>query len=208
MTKKHLSSLVLNERARQVSDKEPEFDEDEPQSQISLDEELLNIDLFGPMSYRVTMLFKAYLDKLIRTYKGLPQAPKEPITVVINSRGGDATQGLAIYDLIRTCGVKIRTITLGEADSAAMVIFLAGHERLIHKNAHLLFHRTDGEPGNSRRVCESFINQLITLDKRYNKIVLDNSKLTRAQLNRLGRLEKFITAEEAVKFGLAHGIIE
>ena len=62
------------------------------------------------------------------------------ITVRINSRGGDVQEGWAIYDLLTTSGKRIKTIGEGKVYSIATIIFLAGSEREIMKNADGLIH--------------------------------------------------------------------
>ena len=62
------------------------------------------------------------------------------IIVRINSRGGDVQEGWAIYDLLTTSGKKITTIGEGKIYSIATIIFLAGSQRKIMKNADGLIH--------------------------------------------------------------------
>lgn len=50
----------------------------------------------------------------------------ESIDVLINSPGGEINAGLAMFDAIRTCGVKIRTICIGRGFSMGAVLFAAG----------------------------------------------------------------------------------
>jgi ATP-dependent protease ClpP protease subunit len=64
----------------------------------------------------------------------------DSITVRINSRGGDVQEGWAIYDLLTNSGKKIKTIGEGKVYSIATIIFLAGTERLMLKNADGLIH--------------------------------------------------------------------
>jgi ATP-dependent protease ClpP protease subunit len=62
------------------------------------------------------------------------------ITVRINSRGGDVQEGWTIHDLLTTSGKKIKTIGEGKIYSIATVIFLAGSEREIMRNADGIIH--------------------------------------------------------------------
>ena len=62
------------------------------------------------------------------------------ITVRINSRGGDVQSGWAIYDLLLNSGKKIKTIGEGKVYSIATIVFLAGEEREMIKNADGLIH--------------------------------------------------------------------
>jgi len=62
------------------------------------------------------------------------------ITVKINSRGGDVQAGWTIYDLLSNSGKKIKTIGEGKVYSIATIVYLAGEEREIMKNADGLIH--------------------------------------------------------------------
>jgi ATP-dependent Clp protease protease subunit len=62
------------------------------------------------------------------------------IIVKINSRGGDVQEGWTIYDLLVNSGKKIKTIGEGKIYSIATIIFLAGTEREMLKNADGLIH--------------------------------------------------------------------
>ena len=62
------------------------------------------------------------------------------ITVRINSRGGDVQEGWAIHDLLVNSGKKIKTIGEGKVYSIATIVFLAGTEREMMKNADGLIH--------------------------------------------------------------------
>jgi ATP-dependent protease ClpP protease subunit len=62
------------------------------------------------------------------------------ITIKINSRGGDVQEGWAIYDLLTSSGKNITTIGEGKIYSIATIIFLAGTDREIMKNADGLIH--------------------------------------------------------------------
>jgi ATP-dependent Clp protease protease subunit len=62
------------------------------------------------------------------------------ITVKINSRGGDVQEGWAIYDLLTNSGKTIKTIGESKVYSIATIVFLAGSEREMMKNADGLIH--------------------------------------------------------------------
>jgi len=68
--------------------------------------------------------------------------PSKLITVYVNSPGGDADSGFAIYDAMRFVKAPIRTICSGLAASAAVPIFLGGRKgmRFSWPNSRFLFH--------------------------------------------------------------------
>jgi ATP-dependent protease ClpP protease subunit len=68
---------------------------------------------------------------------GLGELGPEGLRVVINSPGGNADEGLAIFDYLRSLNIKITTEVIGCAGSIASVIFMAGDVRKIHPNSTL-----------------------------------------------------------------------
>lgn len=186
-----------------------ETGDDENFSAVVLDESLLNVDLFGQVNEKMVLNFKRYFLKLLKLYQGLGK--KDPITITINSSGGNASDGLAIFDVIRSCKVPVTTIALGSAESAALIIFLSGSMRRVHKNALLLTHETYENDLGKTQTAHSLVvagKQLLVLDKLISKIILETSKMKPGTLEKFKKKEKFITAEEAVKYGLAHEIIK
>jgi len=136
----------------------------------------------------------------------------KPITVVVNTEGGLAYQGLAIYDLIRNSGLNFRTVILGEVASAGLVVALAGQERWMYKHASLKFHATAmqfAEPQKGLEQHEEDVQRgwKNVVNKLYDEITIVNSKLTTRQIHKLENQEICLTAERALKLGLVHKII-
>lgn len=65
---------------------------------------------------------------------------KEPIELYLSSFGGDAYEGLAIYDAIVACDCEIRIIASGKIMSAAFLIFLAGDVRIASDHTRFMMH--------------------------------------------------------------------
>jgi ATP-dependent Clp protease protease subunit len=64
----------------------------------------------------------------------------KPITLLINSPGGDIYAGNAIYDAVKASKAKVTGVVIGHAMSAAATIFQACSRRIMTKNSRLLFH--------------------------------------------------------------------
>src|SRR3989344_9685570 len=67
------------------------------------------IDIFCKIDRNAVLMMQAIIEEL----KG-SKVRERPVTVVVNTDGGLAFQGLAIYDLVKNSGLKFRTIVLGE----------------------------------------------------------------------------------------------
>lgn len=75
----------------------------------------------------------------------------EDITVInlfIDSMGGDLSSAMKLIDVIRMSRIPVRTIAWGNLASAALMIFMAGHERVISVNCSVLSHYASMQIGN------------------------------------------------------------
>lgn len=122
------------------------------------------------------------------------------VDVEISSPGGDVFAGSEIYSALRSSDKHIRINITGIAASAASVVATAGDEILMSPTAQLMIH--NARLGNGKQneqtktVTESLINAYAV-----------KSKLTREELARLMDKETYITAGQAVKYGLADGFM-
>jgi len=205
---------MKNELPRKQDEDEDEDNEEASSDKTDIvlfDNRLNNIDFLGGVNIESLRQFKVALKKLEEKSKNRKiKNPKAKKTITICSLGGDSTCGLAIYNLIRSSSLPIQTIALGFVASAGLIIFLAGRERLIYEDTILLLHKSKPVLKESSSSLETKIalGQLGVIEKKYRSIVLGNSALSARQLNELERWEKYITAQEAVKLGLAHEVIK
>ncbi len=193
--------------------KSPAIDDDSQANLVVSDIKTRRIDVFCKINQQAALHVQSILEEMKK--RGVSNGKERKVTVVINSRGGEALQGLAIYDLLRSSGFRIRTIALGEVASSGLAIMLAGHERAMYRNAILNFHQTatEFEIGKSIRVLrqgeiEAERAQTRIVDALYAKITLENSRISLRQLKALERREAYVTAEQALKMGFVHELIE
>lgn len=143
-------------------------------------------------------------DKLMRDLDELANAKE--LTIRINSGGGSAFAGFAIFELIRAHGAKVTTYIDGVAASAASIIAMAGDRIVMGTGAMMMVHnpwtRVEGEAKDLReaadvldRVGESLIN---VYSARTGK--------SRDELRDMLNKTTWMTAEEAVSFGFANEI--
>jgi len=133
--------------------------------------------------------------------------------VRINSRGGDVQEGWAIHDLLVSSGKKIRTVGEGKIYSIATIIFLAGVEREIMKNADGLIHNPfippytladQYEAGDLEKIAES-------LKQEEAKILNFYAERTGTEKERLADYmsrDTKLSAEDMLTLGFATKIIE
>ena len=138
------------------------------------------------------------------------------IEVEIRSNGGSVSHGFDIYDQLRNSGKKI--ITKGyRVNSIASVIFLAGDERYLSKNAEFIIHNPwlsaeslGGIPltaSTLEEIADDVRQSEEKLYKFYTKVLkLSDSK--RLELKDLMDKDSDIGSEKAIELGFAHGVID
>jgi ATP-dependent Clp protease protease subunit len=134
----------------------------------------------------------------------LKEAPQHHTIVVrINSFGGDAFEGVAIYNLLVKDGRKIRTVIDGAAISAASIIAMAGSERYIAENAMLMIHDpwtvAMGNAEDMRSQADSLDMIADALCKTYER----RSNKSFAECREMMRAETWMGAKEALSMGFA-----
>lgn len=135
------------------------------------------------------------------------------ITVRINSRGGDVQEGWTIHDLLVNSGKKIRTVGEGKIYSIATIIFLAGEEREMMKNADGLIHNPFIPPYTLADQYEStdLLKIAETLQQEEEKILEFYVERTGSPKDKLAEYMKEdtkLSAEDMLSLGFATKIIE
>jgi len=136
----------------------------------------------------------------------------DSLTVYINSVGGDAREGFAIRDYLRSQGKPVTTIAEGKVYSIASVIFLAGDndKRFVRPHAEILIHNpfppfgTHGDADEHEKALialRSLEDELANFYATYTSLSFERAK-------ELMTTETRIKGEEAVSLGFASGIME
>jgi len=133
------------------------------------------------------------------------------ISIYINSPGGSFTALTAIYDTIRYIKPDVSTICLGQAASAAAVLLAAGTpgKRFALPNSRIIIHQpaTEGTYGQSSDI-EIQANEILRLRALLEKMIADASGKDIAEVSRDIERDKFLTAEQAVEYGLIDQVFE
>lgn len=128
--------------------------------------------------------------------------PEDPITILINSEGGETEHGLAIYDTIRNLKCPVHGIVAGSAESIAAWILQACDVRKIHKNAYLMIHDGDGPKTKftkeQDRVCRD-----ILLHRIQEKV----PGYKASDLQRMLDKDTFLWPNEALALGLVDEVL-
>lgn len=133
----------------------------------------------------------------------------KPIKIFINSPGGSADDGFAIYDMIRFVRPRVRIISAGLSASAATVILMAAQkeDRLALPNARIMIHqpsiRSFGAAEDLRRTAE----QILKLRQRINELYAEETGQPLDKVSDDTDRDFWMTAEEAVEYGLIHQVV-
>ena len=137
------------------------------------------------------------------------QDPEAPVTLYINSPGGEVQSGLALYDVMRAVSCTIRTVCLGMAASMAALLFIAGDEREILPHSRIMIHDPlIGEgAGGSALSGKARADDLMRIRDITAGIIARHSGMSLERVFELTASDTYFEAKEAVEAGLADRII-
>ncbi len=138
------------------------------------------------------------------------QDAKKDIKLYINSPGGAVTSALAIYDTLQYVKCDIATICTGLAASAAALLLTAGTKgkRFMLPNSEAMLHQImGGVQGQASEIAIS-AKHILKLKKRLNKILAHHTGRNLQQVEKDTDRDFYLTAQDAVKYGLVDKIIE
>ena len=128
------------------------------------------------------------------------------LEIHINSEGGDAFEGTAIYNLLKAAPIKKIGIVDGRAFSAATFILMACDERIMNTGTTLLVHNAwtiaIGNADDLRAVADD-LDKLMEANR---KIFLGKCSLSEDELIALMKEEKMLTPKEALAYGFVDKI--
>lgn len=133
---------------------------------------------------------------------------KKKITIRLNSEGGSVTEALAIVGRIRASSCKITIEGYGLIASAATMILAAGHNRKISKYASFMHHESAYSVSGKHTEVTDQVIQMEKEEKLWAQWMAELSKKDyKFWYNKGKRKDYFITAEQAVEFGVADEVI-
>ena len=137
------------------------------------------------------------------------QDPDKDIQFYINSPGGSVTAGMAIYDTMQYIKCDVATITIGMAASMGAFLLSAGTKgkRMALPNAEIMIHQPSA--GTQGQITDMAIHlkRLQVIKERMNKIMAENTGRTIEEVTAACERDNFMSAEEALEFGLIDKVI-
>lgn len=135
---------------------------------------------------------------------------KEPITLVINSQGGDEHCGRAIAGMIssmRKAGASLNTVGFGDVQSAAVLIFAAGEKRSLSKLASVFVHESSQEGDGNASFFKKTAKQMEVAEKFWCDALASFTGTESKIWEKLHESEVYLSPEEALKLNLATELI-
>ena len=132
------------------------------------------------------------------------------IALYINSPGGMAYAGMAIYDVIQHVRPDVSTICVGMGMSAAAMVLAGGApgKRLALPNARIMIHQGSAGTRGAPSDMEIQLREVLALTRRMAEIIAHHSGRSADQVARDIDRDYFMTPVEAMEYGLIDGIVE
>ena len=138
------------------------------------------------------------------------QDPKKDIHIYINSPGGSVTAGLAMYDTMQFLTCDVNTYCIGICASMGAVLLTAGTKgkRFCLPNSHVMIHQVSGGAQGTASDVERTVEFMYGLKGKLNKILAHHTGKTEKQVEKDADRDNYMSAEEAVKYGLVDKVLE
>ena len=136
--------------------------------------------------------------------------PSKDISLYINSPGGSVTAGMAIYDTMQYIKPDVSTICIGMAASMGAFLLAGGTKgkRKALPNAEILIHQPLGGAQGQATEIEIAAKHIIRTKERMNRLLAENTGKTYEELVRDTDRDNWMTAQEAVEYGLIDSVVE
>jgi ATP-dependent Clp protease protease subunit len=153
---------------------------------------------------------KDLAERTIRQLLLLDSENDNPIRLFIDSPGGDADAGFAIFDMIRYVKSPVWAIGMGLVASAAAIIQLASpkERRVGLSNSHYLIHQPLSGIRGVATDIEIHARELEKLREKINKLIAAETGSALENVEKDTDRDFWMNAEEAVKYGLISRIIQ
>lgn len=136
--------------------------------------------------------------------------PKKDIKLYINSPGGSVYDGFAIYDTMQYIAPDVQTIGIGVQASMGAFLLSSGAKgkRFVLPNSRIMIHQPSSGTQGKITDQEISLREGIYLKQRLNEILAKNTGQKIETIEKDTDRDRWMGAEEAVKYGIADAVIE
>ena len=141
------------------------------------------------------------------------EAPYDPITFYISTYGGSADEMFSIYDMMSVTKTKceIETIGLGKVMSAGTLLLAAGTKgkRKVGRHCRIMIHAVAAGSSGELHDIENEVKSIKHIQELYISALSKETHMTKRMIQKLldRKVNVYLTAEEAVEYGIADEII-
>jgi ATP-dependent Clp protease protease subunit len=135
--------------------------------------------------------------------------PDKDISLYINSPGGSAYAGMAIYDAIQYVKPEVQTVCVGMGMSAAAMILCGGApgKRFALPNAKIMIHQGSGGFRGTPADIQIAAREILDTTKRMAEIISRHTGQPVSQVMRDIDRDRFMAPEEAIEYGLIDSVM-
>ncbi len=135
--------------------------------------------------------------------------PDKDISLYINSPGGSVSAGMAIYDTMQFIKPEVSTLCTGMAASMGAFLLAAGAKgkRFSLPNSRIMIHQPSGGAQGQASDIEIQAREILYLRERLNGILAEKTGQTVEQIARDTERDNFMSADEAVNYGLIDKVL-
>lgn len=155
--------------------------------------------------------YAAFLKEII----AMDSESSDPITVYVNSPGGDAYSGLAFFDVIKYVNSPVTIIGTGLVASAAALLYLAvpRERRLSLPNTRYLIHQpllqaSEDSPYMTSIQIDIEAEEMVNLRNRFDSLIAEATGMSLDEAREATERDNWLDADEAVKLGIVGRIIK
>lgn len=138
----------------------------------------------------------------------LDNLSNEDIFLYINSPGGSITSGMSIYDTMNFIKSKVITIGIGMTASMAAFLLSSGNIRYALPNTEVMIHQPLGGAQGQATDIKIAAERIIKLKEKLNQILAKNTNQPLEKIYNDTERDNFLSANEALEYGLIDKIIE
>ncbi len=135
--------------------------------------------------------------------------PEKDVNIYINSPGGVITSGLAIYDTMQYIKCPVSTICVGQAASMGAVLLAGGDKgkRIALPSSRIMLHQPLGGTQGQAVDIQIHAREIMRLKERIHEILIKHTGKTPVQIESDTDRDFFMSAEEALSYGIIDRVI-
>lgn len=140
--------------------------------------------------------------------EGLPEEERKPITVYLNSPGGEVFIGLVMAEIIKKSKTPVYIVALSLAASMGSVILASGHKRMAYKYSNILIHDGSTMVAGTTKKVNDHMAFYQKKNEQIKEFIIANSNISSEKYDDMEDREWWMTADEAIELGVIDEIIQ